>query len=122
MSELIERTWVDIGCRVRALGRTMFVRTERPEQKTASGLLWLPPKQASFFGPLPHMRVVIGTVLSSGPKCSVKAGDRVCFQRLHFARWKDLGEDRYVGWIDENQLLGWAEYEDSSIRDEAPAG
>jgi hypothetical protein len=115
--KLIAETWDVLGVKgVRPLGRTLFVRTEAPPQKTESGLLWLPPKVASFYGGLPHQRLVIATVLSAGPKAFVQAGDRVCFMRLHFARWHGLGEDQYVGWIDESQIFGY--YEGRIARDE----
>jgi len=106
--DLIERTWAELGVKgIRPLRRTLFVRTVPPATMTMSGRLWLPPKQIGFYGVLPHLRIVKGTVLAAGKDCSSKPGDYVCFQRLHFARWEPVQErDAYVGWIDESQLVG----------------
>lgn len=104
--DVVERTWDEVGYRVRAMHRNVFVRTDPPEQKV--GLLWLPPKLQGFHGDLPHLRVVKATVLAAGPKTELKPGDRICFQRLHFAWLKKLGGEVMFGWIDQVQVLGYA--------------
>lgn len=108
--DIVEETWNEIGRRVRPLKRAVFVRTIPPPVKTESGLIWLPPKVTSFSHGLPHVRVVNAIVLSAGPSCTVKPGELICFQRLHFARWLPLRESEcFVGWIDESQLVGYVE-------------
>jgi len=109
--DLAGRTWKELGIkRVRPLRRMLFVRTEPFENKTASGLLFLPGRLHGFFGGLPHMRNVFGTVVSAGPDCTVKIGERIMFVRLHFAHWKPLLEEgAYIGWIDETQVVGYAD-------------
>lgn len=106
--DVIEKTWEELGRRVKdALGRTVFVRTDAPTDKTDSGVLWLPPKQQGFYGglpTLPHKRIVKGTVLVSGPDAEVQPGDRICFQRLDFAWLWKLKDGAYVGYIDEMQI------------------
>jgi hypothetical protein len=106
------------GCGVKAikpLRKMLFVITDAPPQKTASGLLFLPPKISSFYGELPHIRLVTGTVIAAGPKATTTVGARVIFQRLHFARWQKFSKadepEVYVGWIDEDSLVGYPEDE-----------
>lgn len=103
--EIVDRTWAEVGCRVRPLKRMVFVRTL--PMATKVGLIYLPPKMTSFHGELPHQITIRSMVLSSGPKCTVKPGDMVCFTRLHFAWWKKLEDGCMVGWIDESQLTGY---------------
>lgn len=103
--DVVERTWTEVGYRVRPLHRNVFVRTDPPEQKVGS--LWLPPKLQSFHGDLPHMRIISATVLIAGPKTEVKPGERICFQRLHFAWLKKLEDGGMFGWIDQVQVLGY---------------
>jgi hypothetical protein len=106
---LIQETYAEIGIKnIRARGRTVFVRTIPPPQKI--GMIWLPPKQAGFYGGLMHRTLVIATVLASGPQCTVKAGERIAFVRQFFSRWKALGGEAFVGWVNENQIAGyWVE-------------
>jgi hypothetical protein len=106
---IVENTWDILGFRLRAKGRIIFCRTEPVPTKTASGLLWLPPKHQTFHGRLPHMQMVLARVLSSGPKAEVNPGDRICFKRSYFAWLWKLGSEELVGWIDESQVIGWAE-------------
>lgn len=105
--EVVEKTWAEVGCKVRPIRRWVMVRTLPVEQKIGS--LYVTPKESSFYGVLPHMRNVRAIVLSAGDKAFVKPGEEVVFSRLHFALWKNLEDGCKVGWIDENQLLGYAE-------------
>lgn len=110
--KLVAKTWAEIGKTVRPLRRMVFVRSEVFNNKTASGLLYLPGKVHGFYGGLPHMRTVYGTILAVGPETSVKVGERVAFTRLFFAVWLPLMEEgAFVGWINENDLIGYAELE-----------
>lgn len=128
--DLIERTWEEIGCKIRATGYKMWVRTKPHARKTGGGI-WLPPKLQSFHGDsAAHLIIVHATVLSSGPvgvAAEFKPGDTVAFQRLHFGyMWKlkpdpeleDVWghDEQYVGWIDANQVL-WHVDEDEENHD-----
>lgn len=107
--DLASKTLAELNLKsIRPLGRMLFVRTEPFENKTPSGLLYLPGKLHGFFGGLPHMRNVFGTVVAAGPKCSVKVMERIMFIRLHFAHWKPMMEEgAFLGWIDESQVIGY---------------
>jgi hypothetical protein len=105
--ELIERTWAEVGCRLRPLKRTVMVRTLPIPQKVGS--LWLPAKAASFYGGMPHQILIRAIVLSAGPQSHVAPGEKVCFQRLWFSRWKGLSDGCYVGYLDAVKLAGIVE-------------
>ena len=105
--DIVEETWKKIGCRVKAIRDTVFVRTHPLPQMTKSGLLHLPPKEAEHYGHLPKGRHVMATVLSCGSGVkSVKCGDNVCFMRMPFSRWKYMGDRTLIGWIKEEDLIG----------------
>lgn len=115
MMDLIERTWDELGFRVRATGWKVWVRTRPHPRKWAS--LWLPPKAASFYGDLPHLRTVYATVLTAGPRGmarTLKPGDVIAFQRLHFAWMNKLepttrdeygADEEYVGYVNAEDVL-----------------
>lgn len=107
---IAEQTLAELGlASIRPLRNMLFVRSEPFTNKTPGGL-YLPGKLHGFFGGLPHMRNVYGTVIAAGPKCQVLVGERILFMRLHFAHWKPLMEEgAYLGWIDENQVIGYPE-------------
>lgn len=101
----IGSSWAELGYKIRPMFAKVFVRTELPPEKI--GLLYLPPKEASFFGGLGHMRLVTATVLSVGPLArAVKPGDRVVFRRLEFGHIAKLADGTFVGWIEQEQLIG----------------
>jgi len=123
MKDLVERTWEEMGFRVRATGYKLWVRT-RPHPRKY-GQIWLPPKAASFYGGLlPHQQTVYATVLSAGPvgvAREFKPGDIVAFKRLHFAWIKKMeptfkdkygGSEEYVGTIDANDIVYFIEEAD----------
>ena len=111
---IVEKTWEELGFRIRAVGWKVWVRTLPHPRKV--GHIWLPPKAASFYGELPHLRTVYGVVLSAGSRGlarSLKPGDIVGFKRLEFAWWVKLegtqsdeygSDDEYVGYIDANHI------------------
>lgn len=106
IKELIEQTFTEIGIKgISPLRSTIFVRTEKPQDRI--GLIWLPPKTAGFYGEMMHRKLILATVLASGPKCEVKPGDRIAFVRQYFARYVGLRDEQFVGWIDENQVAGF---------------
>lgn len=104
----VEETWEELGYKIRPLSYWAFVRTEPLPQKTASGLIWLPPKMATFYGELPHMQPIKAVVCSVGPAApaDLVPGVRVVFQRLHFARHVMLKDGTYFGWINPEQIYG----------------
>ena len=103
--KLIADSWNELGYKIRPLRRVVWVRTQPHEQKI--GLIWKPPKFASFHGELPHQVTTKAIVLSTGPRATVKPGEKVCFTRLFFAYWKKMEDGTYVGWVDETQLSGY---------------
>ena len=105
----VEQTWAEIGFRFRPLRHVVLVRTYPLPTVTEGGII-IPEKLTSFYGELPHVQLVNATVLSSGPKAILEPGDRICFQRLFFARWLEMEDGSLVGWIaDERNIVGWFE-------------
>ena len=106
--DVVGQTWNEVGFKVRPMHAKVFVRTDPPAEKI--GMIFLPPKEADFFGGMMHLRLVTATVLSVGPMARlVKPGDRVVFQRMNFGYIKKLEKGVYVGWIEEQQLVGHPE-------------
>lgn len=104
----VEQTWRELGYMVRPLYAKVFVRTETPPEKI--GLIYMPPKEADFYGGLGHQKLVTAIVLSTGPMAKlVKPGERVCFARLHFGHIAKLSDKTFVGWIEQEQLAGYPE-------------
>lgn len=113
--DVVERTWKELGYRVKATGYRVWVRTLPHPRKV--GAIWLPPKAASFHGELPHLRTVFAVVLSAGPKGvaqELNPGDVVAFKRLEFAWWAKLepaqrdeygSDEEFVGYIDANHIV-----------------
>jgi len=132
--ELIDLTMKELECKaLHPLRWMVFVRTCPLEQKTESGKLWLPPSMTQMYPSmhveLPHLRLVRAVILAAGPKAyAAKPGDTVLFKRLHFAYWKKLTDGTYVGWLDYNDLIGFAEDphepedEDHAVPSQTPDG
>ncbi len=113
--ERVEETWKEVGCRVKPLRKTIMVRTEPLPTRSAGGVE-LPPKLATFYGELPHMQIILATVLSSGRQAILEAGDRIAFTRLFFARWLKMEDGTMVGWIaNEENVIGYAEGENTYV-------
>lgn len=107
--ERVEETWKEMGKKIQVLRSVVLVRTYPLPEKTSGGII-LSEKMRSFYGELPHVQLISGTVLSSGPKAVSEVGDKVCFQRLFFAKLEVLADKTIVGWIaDERNLIGWQE-------------
>lgn len=100
----VQQTWDELGIKVRMIHDWVLVRTEVPPEQTEGGI-WYPPMYRTFYeGPL-HLRLVSALVLSNGPHArGVKVGERVCFQRKYFARWKKLADNSMVGWLHEREV------------------
>jgi hypothetical protein len=102
----VDRVWEELGYKIRPLFAKVFVVTDAPPQK--AGLLWLPPKLASFYSGMGHQRLVTATVLACGPGAkAVKPTDRVCFARLQFGHVIKLPGERYFGWLEQEQIAGF---------------
>lgn len=101
----LRRTFDELGIKgFRAMRKMLLVRTEALPQKI--GLIYVPPKLATFYGELPHLQNIYAMVLAAGPKADCKPLDRVVFQRLYFARWQHMEDGTVVGWIDEANVYG----------------
>lgn len=104
MDDRVGQVWDELGTRVRALGGTVFVRTDLLPEKSPGGILY--PSSSFYDGPL-HMRLISGTVLAVGPAAApLNPGDRVCFQRKFFARWQVLRDGSFVGWLNVHEITG----------------
>ena len=107
MQEFIDRTWQEVGHKIRPLRRLLVVRTLPTEQMVGS--LWMPSSASATYGGLAHQRTLKAVVLAVGPKATVKPGELIAFTRLFFGWWKKFDNDCYFGWIDEDQIHGYAD-------------
>ena len=107
MQEVIDRTWQEVGHKIRPLRKILVVRTLPTEQRL--GAIWLPPSAANLYGGLAHQRTVKAIVMAAGPKATVKPGEVIAFTRLYFGWWNQLENGCYFGWVDENQISGYVD-------------
>lgn len=105
--DTVEKTWTEVGWKIRPLSRKVFLKTLPLETKIGSILL--PPKLTSFHGELPHMKTIFAVVMAAGPEATVKPGEQVCFTRLKFAWLRKLEDGCMFGWIDENDITGYVD-------------
>lgn len=105
--ELVEKTWGELGFKIRPLGHWVFIRTELIAKETPGGIL-LTDKSADFYEGMPHQKLYVGTVCSVGSKAqaTVSEGDRICYQRLFFARYCYLQDGTMLGWINSENIPG----------------
>jgi hypothetical protein len=106
----VKQTWDELKFHVRPLGYWTFIRTDAVSRK--QGMIWLPEKTSDFWGGgLGHQRLVTGVVCAVGPNVTKHHGftvaDRVVFQRLHFAQYKQLDDRTLLGWINANDIAGF---------------
>jgi hypothetical protein len=107
-ADIVQQTWTELGYSITPTLNKVFVRTD--PNVTKVGMLFLPPREAHFFGGMAHLRLVTATVLSTGSNVTaVKKGDRVVFQRLHFGHIAKLDSGVFVGWIECAQICGFPE-------------
>lgn len=105
--DVVEKTWAEVGFKVKPLSRKVFLKTLPLEKQIGSILL--PPKLTTFHGELPHLKTIYAIVMSAGPDASVKPGEQVCFTRLKFAWLRKLEDGCMFGWIDENDITGYVD-------------
>jgi hypothetical protein len=105
--QAVEATWKELGYKLRPLKQTVFIRADLPEDKI--GNIWKPYSLLGFYAGMPHAALIGATVLSAGPKAEVQPGDRICFQRLYFARLVELQDHSLVGWIQGPNISGYLE-------------
>lgn len=88
--------------------RAVWVVTDKPADKTPSGLLWLPPEMTKFYYFVPHLRLVRATVVAVGPDAPwFRVGDRIGFARTWFARFAFLGDECMLGFLDATKVAGF---------------
>jgi hypothetical protein len=101
-AELIEKTWAEIGRKIRPLRNIVFMRTELlPEM---DGHIYLPPSVRGNYSGLPHKVFMRAVVIAVGPKCKLKVGQRIAFSRLFFARWEHMEDKTLVGYVQEENI------------------
>ncbi len=109
-TELIEKTWKEVGFRVRPLARKVFIRTEQRPWKTKGGV-WLPPSSTLIYA-ADRSKIDVelyARVCSVGPQVrEIKVGDRIFFSRLYFAWIRKLDDGQYLGYLDELNVFGLA--------------
>lgn len=102
------QTWAQYGRKIRSTEDRVILRTDPPPQKVGS--IFLSPKQQSFWSQTDIGRMVVGTVLAVGPKVSgISVGDRVVFDRLHFAWLHQFAHDDYIGYVKYEMVLALAD-------------
>lgn len=100
--ERVNATWAEMGRSIRPLRDTVFVRTElRPEK---DGMIYLPPSVRGNHSGLGHQVLMQAVVISVGPKCRLKVGQRIAFARLFFAWLEKMDDGTLVGWLREENI------------------
>ena len=100
----------EVGRKYQPLRSQVIVRTDPLQRVTAGGLV-LTARETNFYAGMGHAKILKATVVAVGDHSSLKRGERVCFQRLYFARLVELKDGTFVGSIDENELVGYIEEE-----------
>jgi co-chaperonin GroES (HSP10) len=78
------------------------------KDKTESGLLFLP--KSGFYDGMANKKILDATIVSCGRDVTtVKEGDKIIFLRIVFARYKELEDKTFVGWVDENEIFAIVE-------------
>jgi co-chaperonin GroES (HSP10) len=107
---LIEKTWAELGFRIRPLNRKVFIRTETRPYKTAGGIII--PESARGIYSVDRSKIDVelyARVLSVGPRCrEIKEGDRIFISRLYFAWIRKLADGNFVGYLEEENVFGFA--------------
>ena len=111
----LEETWHELGFHIRPTSYWVFVRTD-PVQKQKNGI-WLPDKVSSFWhGGLGHQRIITAYVIAAGPDVhenhGFQVGDHIAFKRLHFASYRQMDDQTYVGYLNANEVVGFPELEE----------
>jgi len=105
----VQRTWEELGYKIRAMNNRVWMRTFPLPQMTESGLLHLPPKKTSFYGEkMASKMYVTATVLAlseEAKRSGIKVGHELLFTRLEFARHCYMDDQSLVGWIRVEHIL-----------------
>ncbi len=124
MHPLIEKTWQEIGFRVRPLRRLVYIRTEQRPYKSHGGI-WFPPSSADFFA-RDKAKIdveIYARVLAVGPQVRfVKPGDRIFISRLYFAWLRKLEDGNFMGYVDEDNVFGFAAEDEVKEEDREKIG
>ena len=104
---VVDQTWKELGRRFRAVRQVVFVRTDPPKEKVGS--IYKPYSRLGFYDGMPNQHPIAAVVISAGPDTEFKTGDRICFQRLFFARLTELSDHSLVGWILGPNVSGFLE-------------
>jgi len=118
MTDIVDKTWKELGFKVRPIKYWVFIRTEPLYQRTEGGI-WLNPKQSSFYGNrMAHQVLVKAVVCSVGPVArdhyGFEVGQRIVFKRLHFAHLRKMEDGTYFGWISAAEIVGEPKDEDAA--------
>lgn len=115
MSNVIEETWEKIGFRMRPMRRLIAVRTH-PFASSVGGILIPESLTTMWGGILGNQKIVVATALSVGPDCvEAEPGQILMFLRLFFINHTKLDDGTYVGWVDEQNLIGYPENRDAQV-------
>lgn len=128
LTNIVERTWEEIGFSVRATGYKVWLRT-LPHPRKYKGLIWLPETRSGFYGEPVHQNLVFAVVLSVGPKArsreELPPGTVVGFRRVNFGWMMKLAganpdeygsDDEYVGFLMNAEDINLVkEEEDESV-------
>lgn len=108
--ELVNATWDEIGRKIRPVLNRVFVRTDLPPEKI--GMVYMPAEMWGQYGQRLGSKVfVTATVLASSQnvKDAPPIGSKVVFSRLMFGWTNKMADGTHVGWIDANEIIGFAE-------------
>jgi len=108
--EIVATVLAELGTSYTPFGRRVIVRTDPNVLISAGGIILTNREQGFYNGPA-HSKIIKSTVIAVGEQATLKVGDRVCFQRLYFARIAELQDKTFIGSIDESQMVGYIEQE-----------
>lgn len=102
--DLVSQSWEEVGHRVRPHRKKVMVRTQSLPEQTSGGI-YIP--KSGFYDGMANQKIIEGTIISKGSDVStVSVGEKVIFMRIVFARYWQMEDKTFVGWVDEHELLG----------------
>lgn len=108
--QVVEAVLAELGKEYEPMPQRVLVRTDPPLRVSPGGIL-LTDKESNLWFGQGHNRVVKATVIAAGKKTSYLPGERICFQRLHFAWLQLLKDGTYFGCIANHQVVGYIDEE-----------